>query len=145
MADGEPMAAKRCLLAHGVSDRMREMQALLRDAKESGLPLREFARQRGIRHSTLVWWRGQLQLRERDRRRRSEIARRAAKELRKRPELEMLPVRVVGGFRAEPPPDAVAPEERIVIMLRSGRRIEAPASIDDVTLRRLIHLLEGSC
>lgn len=117
--------------------RAREMRRLLGEWERSGLPLGEFGRRRGMKASTLSWWRyvfrhaGKEGTRKKSAWRPS-IARERSSEV---PFVEVkLPA-------AEGVPTASVFE----VVLQSGYVIRVPQSFDPVSLRVLVSALASPC
>ena len=47
-------------MARGNGERRKYWEGLVREHPESGLSVREFCRQRGVKESSFYWWRGTL-------------------------------------------------------------------------------------
>jgi hypothetical protein len=108
------------------------MKALLLEHQKSGLSLAEFCFQRGLRLKALSWWKKRLC-----------PSIESSEEVAQQPQ-RLLPVRIVDSScksgMSEP-----APDEPLVLLLRSGQRIQIPSAFGPDALARLVKLLEGSC
>jgi hypothetical protein len=95
--------------------RAADARAALAAASASGLSLREFARREGIHPQRLYWWRGRL----------AGDARMAVPTF-----IELKP----GGLGGVP--------RLVEVVLRSGRVLRVPESIDTATIQRFVAALE---
>ena len=109
------------------SPRAQQMKALLLEYQRSGQSLAEFCLQRGLPLGTLSWWNKRLF---------PSI-------------LEQQPQRLLAVHLVDSPCKAgvqeSAPAEPLVLLLRSGQRIQIPSAFDPDAVLRLVKLLEGSC
>ena len=109
------------------SVRAREMRRVLGRWQRSGLTLREFGEKRGIRPSTLSWWR--------------RVFRDAGAEDRSGSSAENPVV-----FSEVPKPAKVPRMPAIVeIVLPSGHLVRVPAGADSDTLQRVLQALQTTC
>jgi hypothetical protein len=115
------------------SPRAQQMKALLLEHQKSGLSLAEFCFQRGLRLKALSWWKKRL----------CPSSLKSSEEVEQQPQ-RLLPVRIVDSSCKSGMPER-APAEPLVLLLRSGQRIQIPSAFDPDTLARLVKLLEGSC
>ena len=108
------------------SPRAQQMKALLLEHKKSGLSLAEFCLQRGLPLGTLSW---------------SILDPSEGSE--QQPQ-RLLAVHLVDSA-CKAGVQEPAPTEPLVLLLRSGQRIQIPSAFDPDALARLVKLLEGSC
>jgi hypothetical protein len=116
------------------SPRAQQMKALLLEHQESGLSLAEFCFQRGLRLKALSWWKKRL----------CPSILESSEEVEQQQQQRLLPVRIVDSPCKSGMPEP-APAEPLVLLLRSGQRIQIPSAFDPDALARLVKLLEGSC
>lgn len=129
-------------MSMGAKRRSAEQWRSLVDAwRRSGQPRERFARERGLKASTLGWWASELTRRERlDS---SGIAGSTGVEA-----TSFLPVRVIA---AASPASAssVARSVRVEIVLGAGRKLRVPVGADAAWVARMVSVLEveeaGSC
>ena len=124
------------------------VQAILDEAKASGLSLREFAERHGYRIGLLQFWKSQLRLRSVEQGRRLGRSFDRLRALEAARQDGFLPVRIVGRIRRPVDPLLLAGvatlprnEDRLVLELRDGRRVEVPPSFSMRALKRLLRLL----
>lgn len=105
-------------MAHGQWSEV-EARGVLEAWRRSGLPLQQFARQRGLVPQRLHWWKRKLSFR---------VKPEAAAEL--------LPVRVTGdvGRRGEP----------VTVLLRTGHLLKVARGFDEEAFARVVAILEGA-
>jgi hypothetical protein len=128
-------------LGSTASARAREMRGLLEEWERSGLTLTEFGRKRGVRPSTLSWWRYVFRHAGRRRDDRVELSGRGR----------------IGGARSGGPRQlfvevklagtelgsATAP--LLEVVLRGGQVIRVPGQFDPATLRAIVFALDSPC
>jgi|JI8StandDraft_1071087.scaffolds.fasta_scaffold368497_1 hypothetical protein len=107
-----------------LTSRGREMALLISEQERSGLSVREFAERRGVRTSTLNWWRWNL--RRRSVGVSSESSVRGA----------MIPVTVVNDRE-----ERASPGSTILVRLPDGLEIEVSSGFDGGEIKRLIEAL----
>ena len=115
------------------SPRAQQMKALLLEQQKSGLSLAEFCLQRGLPLGTLSWWKKRL----------------FPSILDSFEGVEPQPQRLLAVHLVDTPCKAGVQEpaaaEPLVLLLRSGQRIQIPSAFDPDAVLRLVKLLEGSC
>jgi hypothetical protein len=108
------------------SPRAQQMKALLLEHQKSGLSLAEFCFQHGLRLKALSWWKKRL----------FPSILESSEEGEQQPQ-RLLPVRIVDSSSksgmSEPEP---APAEPLVLLLRSGQRIQIPSPTGPPDLAR---------
>jgi hypothetical protein len=103
------------------------MRLVLAEWQRGGLTLREFGEQRGIRESTLRWWR--------------RVFRAAGAE-----ELNGTAAEKAVVFTEVRPPAHVRRTPAVVeIVVPSGHLVRVPAGADDATLRQVLEALRTTC
>ena len=118
-----------------------EWVALVDEWRESGLSLSAFCLQRGLNYKTMSGW-----LYKRSRRRAIEDAKTIqANSLSLQPKPSVKPKEFVPVCLVEPatPTPQSAQHQPIEIILTGGRRIAVSAGFDEITLQRVITLLES--
>jgi hypothetical protein len=135
--------SRRCVmkrLGSTTSARAREMRGLLKEWERSGATLTEFARKRGVRVSTLSWWR--FVFRHAGKRAKGRSERTGGPRSRRpkppRAQPSFFEVKLAGAAIGAAPPV-------LEVVLRGGQRIRVPRAFDPVTLRALVAALESPC
>ncbi len=119
--------------------RAREMRRLLGEFERSGLTLQEFGRQRGVRGSTLSWWRYVFRHSAREevaRRKESASLRRAARQ--RRASVPFVEVKLSA-------PESASAASVFEVVLQSGHLVRVPPHFDPVSLRALVSALGSPC
>lgn len=118
--------------------RAQEMRRVLGEWERSGLTLEEFGRQRGVKVTTLSWWRYVFRhsAKARAQRRRSSAPLGASRE--QRAEVPFVEVKLSGAENAS---TACVFE----VVLHSGHVVRVPQHFDPVSLRSLVSALGSPC
>lgn len=127
-------------LGSTTSARAREMRGLLKEWERSGVTLTEFARKRGVRVSTLSWWRfvfrhARTSAKDRGGRTGQPQSRRP-KPPRAQP--AFVEVTRAGAAIGSAPP-------MLEVVLRGGQMIRVPRAFDPVALRAIVSALDSPC
>lgn len=99
-----------------------------------------FARERGVKSTTLGWWASELARRDRE----APVGRKAASRVEP---TTFLPVRVIGGVTSVPSAMAVSSDARVELVLGGGRVLRVPVGIDVEWVGGIVAALEqvGRC
>lgn len=127
-------------LGSTTSARAREMRSLLKEWERSGSTLTEFARARGVRASTLSWWRYVFRHAGR---RATDSDERTGRPRSRRPSPHSALPSFVEVKRAGAEIDCAPLVLEVVV--RGGQMIRVPREFDPVALRAIVSALESPC
>ena len=117
-----------------------EWRELVGAWRAGGQSRERFARERGVKSTTLGWWASELARRERE----APVGHRPTSRLKP---TTFLPVRVIGEMTSAPSATEVSSDARVELVLGGGRVLRVPVGIDVTWVGSIVAALEqvGRC